>query len=84
MVLVGGMSGWRKPREGCWQDARGELERLGVAWAVPRLRTSARLCAPEDAGAPDPGSTFIDLEPPFAFSHFEQIKQRKLPVECWS
>ena len=76
--------GWRKPRESCWQDARGELERPGAAGAVARLRTSARLCAPEDAGAPGPGRTSIDLEPPFAFSHFEQIKQRKLPVECWS
>lgn len=62
--------GWREPREGCWQDAWGELERLRAAWAVLSLRTSARLCAPKDAGAPGSGSTSIDLEPSFAFSTF--------------
>lgn len=59
----------------------------GPTGAAPRL-PRVRGCVPlpglrsRDRRAPGPRSAPQELQISFAFAHFEQIKQRKLHIEC--
>lgn len=59
----------------------------GAAHQRPRVCPGGCALPPGSAppGMPEPRAVQqpISVETSFAFSHFEQIKQRKLHIECW-